>query len=104
MSLGVTVVPLARRDRGQFVLDNQKAFNYGALEEFGRRDDHFEEDGQIISREAIVRSIDAGEAYRIMREGKPVGGIVVHLDGGRGELDLLFVSPDAHSKGIGYAA
>ena len=104
MSLGVTLVPLARRDRGQFVLDNQKAFNYGALEEFGRRDDHFEEDGQIISREAIERSIDAGEAYHIMQEGKPVGGIVVHLDGGRGELDLLFVSPDAHSKGIGYAA
>ncbi len=104
MSLGVTLVPLARRDRGQFVLDNQKAFNYGALEEFGCRDAHFEEDGQIISREAIERSIDAGEAYHIMREGKLVGGIVVHLDGGRGELDLLFVSPDAHSKGIGYAA
>ena len=33
-----------------------------------------------------------------------MGGIVVHLDGSRGELDLLFVSPDAHSKGIGYAA
>ena len=104
MSLGVTLVPLARRDRGRFVLDNQKAFNYGALEEVGCRDAHFEEDGQIISREAIERSIDAGEAYHIMREGKLVGGIVVHLDGGRGELDLLFVSPDAHSKGIGYAA
>ena len=30
-------------DREQFILDNQEAFNYGALEEFGRRDDHFEE-------------------------------------------------------------
>jgi hypothetical protein len=26
------------------------------------------------------------------------------VDGERGELDLLFVSPKAHSKGIGYAA
>ena len=33
-------------DREQFILDNQEAFNYGALEEFGKRDDHFEEDGQ----------------------------------------------------------
>ena len=35
---------LAPEDREQFILDNQEAFNYGALEEFGRRDDHFEED------------------------------------------------------------
>ncbi len=40
--------PLAPDDREQFILDNQEAFNYGALEEFGRRDDHFEEDEQII--------------------------------------------------------
>jgi hypothetical protein len=32
----------------QFIKDNQEAFNYGALEEFGRRDDHFEEDGEIM--------------------------------------------------------
>ncbi|AFI62257.1 Uncharacterized protein BANIM336_00390 [Bifidobacterium animalis subsp. animalis IM386] len=72
----MTLVPLTDEDREQFVLDNQEAFNYGALEEFGRRDNHFEDDGQIISRETIEQSIDAGEAYRIMREGRPVGGMV----------------------------
>ena len=46
----VRLVPLEEPDREQFVKDNQEAFNYGALKEFGRRDDHFEEDGQIISR------------------------------------------------------
>ena len=35
-------------DREQFILDNQEAFNYGAMEEFGLRDDHFEEEDQII--------------------------------------------------------
>ena len=60
-------------DREQFINDNQEAFNYGAMEEFGMRDDHFEEDGQIISRETIEKSIDGGEAYRIMDDGKPVG-------------------------------
>ena len=49
----ITLVPLAPDDRNQFILDNQEAFNYGALEEFGRRDDHFEEEGEIISRETI---------------------------------------------------
>ena len=64
-------------DREQFILDNQEAFNYGALEEFGLRDDHYEEDGQIISRETIEQAIDGGEAYRIMLDGKAVGGVVV---------------------------
>ena len=91
-------------DREQFILDNQKAFNYGALEEFGRRNDHCEEDGQIISRETIEQSIDSGEAYRLMQDGNPVGGVIISVDGERGDLEILFVSPKVHSKGIGYAA
>lgn len=100
----ITLAPLAAEDREQFISDNQEAFNYGALEEFGRRDDHFEEDGQIISRETIERSIDGGEAYRILRDGEKVGGLVLKVRGERGDLELLFVSPEAHGKGIGYAA
>ena len=50
---GIRLVPLERDDREQFILDSQEAFNYGALEEFGMRDDHLEEDGQIISRETM---------------------------------------------------
>ncbi len=95
---------LTSSDREQFIKDNQEAFNYGALEEFGRRDDHFEEDGEIISRETIEQSIDSGEAYRIMQDGMPVGGVVIKVAGDHGELELLFVSPKAYSKGIGYAA
>ena len=101
---GIILTPLTPDDRERFILDNQEAFNYGALEEFGRRDGHFEEDGEIISRETIEASIDGGEAYRIMQDGSPVGGVVIRTDGERGSLDLLFVSPRAHSKGIGYAA
>ena len=102
--MGIELVPLAPDDREQFILDNQEAFRYGALEEFGLRDDHFEEDGEIISRGTIEQSIDGGEAYRIMQAGQPVGGVVISVDGEHGELELLFVSPDVHSKGIGYAA
>ena len=102
--MGIELVPLAPDDREQFILDNQEAFWYGALEEFGPREDHFEEDGEIISRGTIEQSIDSGEAYRIMQAGQPVGGVVISVDGEHGELELLFVSPDVHSKGIGYAA
>ena len=100
----ISLIPLTAEDREKFICDNQEAFNYGALEEFGRRDDHFEEDGEIISRETIEKSIDGGEAYRIMCDDEKVGGVVIKVDRERGDLDLLFVSPKAHSKGIGYAA
>ena len=100
----IELKPLALEDREQFIKDNQESFNYGALEEFGRRDDYFEEDEQIISRETIERSIDGGEAYRIMQNGKPVGGVIIKVNGEHGDLEILFVSPKVHSKGIGYAA
>ena len=47
---------------------------------------------------------EEGEAYRIVVDGKNAGGLVIRAEGTKGELDLLFVSPKAHSKGIGYAA
>lgn len=100
----VELRPLEASDKEQFIKDNQEAFNYGALEEFGMRDNHFEEDEQIISRETIENSIAEGEAYRIVVDGKIAGGLVLRVEGTKGDLDLLFVSPKAHSKGIGYAA
>ena len=100
----IKLLPLEASDREQFIRDNQEAFNYGALEEFGRRDDHFEADEQIISRETIEASIDGGEAYRIWLGDEKVGGVVIRVEGERGDLDLLFVRPNVHSKGIGYAA
>lgn len=101
---GISLLPLQPDDRNQFILDNQEAFNYGALVEFGQRDARFEEEGEIISRKTIERSIDGGEAYRIMLDGEKVGGVVISVNGDRGELELLFVSPKVHSRGIGYAA
>lgn len=100
----VKLRPLTENDREQFILDNQEAFRIGALEEFGVKDNHFEEDGEIISRKTIEKAIDGGEAYRILRDDKTVGGLVIKTEGERGDLELLFVDPNVHSKGIGYAA
>ena len=102
----ITLTPLTDADRNRFILDNQYAFKYGALEEFGERDDHIDDDGEIISRETIEKSIDGGVAYRICENGKFVGGLVLKIneETQHNHLDLLFVSPDVHSKGIGFAA
>lgn len=110
--LGITqrvkLTPLREDDREQFITDNQEAFLYGATQEFGTRDDHFEEDGQIISRKTIEETLDMknAEVWRIEFDGVKAGGLVLVIDWEerRGELALLFVSPSLHSKGIGYAA
>ena len=104
----VTLIPLSEEDREKFILDNQWAFKHGALMEFGERDDHIDDDGEIISRKTIERCIDApeNETYRISYEGRNVGGIILKIDKitHRNSLEILFVSPDEHSKGIGYRA
>ncbi len=102
----ITLTRLAEDDREQFILDNQWAFRYGTMEEFGNRNDHMEENGEIISRKTIEDSIDNGVAYRIREHGRIVGGLVVTIneETHHNHLDLLFVTPNAHSKGIGYAA
>ena len=104
----VSLVPLASDDREQFILDNQWAFKFGALMEFGERDDHIDSDGEIISRKTIERCIDApeSETYRIVADGKNVGGAILKMDSNakRGELEILFVLPEEHGKGIGYGA
>lgn len=100
----VKLIPLTEDDKEQFIRDNQRAFKYGATEEFGMRDDHFEEDEEIISRETIERSIDGGNAYRIMADGRKAGGVIVSFEGNKGDLEILFTLPEIHSRGIGQAA
>ena len=103
---GITLTRLTEDDQEQFILDNQWAFKYGAMEEFGKRDDHVEEDGEIISRRTIEESIKNGVAYRIREDGRIVGGLVLTIneETQHNHLDLLFVSPVEHSKGVGTAA
>ena len=107
-SLSPTLVPLTQDDREQFILDNQWAFKHGALYEFGERDDHLDFDGEIISRKTIEHSIDApeNETYRIVLDGKSVGGVILKIDTKThcNDLEILFVSPEEHGKGVGYGA
>ena len=88
----IRLLPLKAEDREQFITDNQIAFKFGALEEFGTRDEHFED------------AIDNGIALRITEDGENIGGAVVKIEGEHGDLELLFVSPEAHSKGVGYTS
>ena len=70
--------------------------SYSFQQEFGMRDERCEEGEEVISRKTIEDSID----------GEKVGGVVLRIDkaAAKGELELLFVLPEVHSKGIGQAA
>ena len=75
----ITLTLLTGDDREKFIQDNQRAFKYGAMEEFGVRDERYEEDEEIISRKTIEESIDKGVAYRIREDGRSVGGVVLNI-------------------------
>ena len=104
----VKLVPLGNNDREQFISDNQWAFKHGAMIEFGNRDDHVDASGEIISRETIERCIDEpdNETYRIVVENENIGGVILKIDNKtfHNHLEILFVNPGEHSKGIGYKA
>lgn len=97
---------LTKDYREQFILDNQKVFKYGAIEEFGLRDDHFEENDQIISRRVIEESMNSKNAktFRIIADEKYVGGVILLINPNhRNELLLLYTLSEIHNKGIGQA-
>ena len=104
----VALLPLASENREKFILDNQWAFKYGAMQEFGQRDNHIDDDGEIISRKTIEECIDAEEndTYCIVVNDEIKGGAVVKIDEktNHNHLELFFVTPEEHSKGVGFAA
>lgn len=106
--LNVTLVPLTDDDREQFIIENQWAFKHGAMIEFGERDNSLDGDGEIISRKTIERCIDApdSETYRIVADGRRVGGVILKInkETRHNELEILFVSPEEHGRGIGFGA
>ena len=106
--MNIELVPLAENDREQFILDNQWSFKYGAMIEFGERDNHIDTEGEMIASKTIEHCIDAPDnvAYRITSDGKNVGGAILKIDKKtqHNHLEILFVMPEEHTKGIGYAA
>ncbi len=108
MKNNITLLPLSLDDAEQFIADTQAAFKYAALEEFGRRDDHIDNEGEIISYNTIKKSLNAtgNKAYRIINNGKIAGGVILKIDEKtqHNHLEIFFIFSDEHSKGIGYAA
>ena len=73
--MNIELRPLRDFEEDAFVRENQIAFDKAAVEEFGPQKE------SVIPREHIVSSIHAenAEAFRIIVDGEPVGGVVVAI-------------------------
>lgn len=95
------LLPLCAEDMTDYKIDMQKAFQMGAVDEFGKVDT------DILPEEDIERSLSTkGEiAYKAILDGEMVGGAIVFIDDitHHNHLDFLYVKYGIQSKGIGQA-
>lgn len=97
--MGITLELLEKEYKQQFIKYSQMAFQKAYSEEFGVSDE------LALPKNDIENSINSDNAviYRIIHDGDWVGGIIlsIHKTTHHNSLDLFFINPDCHSKGIG---
>lgn len=99
----VTLERAAEVDLPEFRRELQEAFRIAVVETFGDSDY-----GPIPSDQDVQESFDAPGAavYHIVHNGERAGGAVVRINSetGHNSLDLFYVSPKHHSRGLGLSA
>ena len=97
----ITLVPVDRDDADDFVSRNQAAFNKAVKE----CDPAFK--GNIISKKQITDSLYAPDSlsFNVICEGEIAGGVITSYSpqSRRADLEILFVDPSFHGRGIGSA-
>ena len=57
------------------------------------------------SVDEMLRNIGAHECYKIVEGGRPIGGLVIFVfEDGQYHLDVIFLDPARHNRGIGTLA
>lgn len=91
------VVP--EQEYNTFKQDVKEIFSIAVNDTFGHSDK------EVITDEAINHSLfnSNAEVYHVYENGEKVAGVVVVIDKEthRNKLDILFVYPNVHSKGLG---
>ncbi len=95
----IELCPLEPADRETFIHDLQESFAVALVETYG------EQAADLIPRHEIEASLDAcgAESFHIMANGQKAGGVVLIIDRAtrHNKLELLFINPAVHSKGLG---
>lgn len=94
-------IPVDQAGRARFIGGVQTAFALAAKNEFAGFD------GEAIFARDIEESLDGphAEAFFIKLGSETVGGVCVQIDekSGRNSLDLLYIAPAHHGRGLGLA-
>lgn len=102
-TLFVTLEPAKAADIPQFGRRLQQAFAIAVSEHYSDWNG-----GPIPSDEDLRSSFDDPDTvvYHVLQNGERAGGVVLRLDpeGRRNSLELFFIDPDHHSRGLGLAA
>lgn len=97
MNLRLELLQIENRE--QFIKNNQEAFQKAFTEEFGASDK------MVLPRQDVEKSLDNQNAvaYRILLDDAWVGGVVLSINKKtqHNTLDLFFINPGTHGKGIG---
>ena len=92
---------LTKEDYINFREDIKNIFSIAVIEEFGARDN-----GEVIPNEDIDEPLynENSQSFYIYVDNKKVGGVVLNIDTktNHNSLDLLYIYPECHSKGLGY--
>ena len=110
----ISLKPLEAADRESFIADLQEAFEHFVGDARGSFiDESLYEDGTvnhaappILPREDIEESLSRSEvqALRIIEDGAPVGGVILTVEGDRGEVEIIAINASTHGRGVGTRA
>ena len=113
-SMTINLKPLEAADRESFIADLQEAFEHFVGDARGSFiDESLYEDGTvnpaappILPREDIEESLSRSEvqALRIIEDGAPVGGVILTVEGDRGEVEIIAINASTHGRGVGTRA
>ena len=113
-SVTISLKPLEAADRESFIADLQEAFEHFVGDARGSFiDESLYEDGTvtpdappILPREDIEESLSRSEvqALRIIEDGAPVGGVILTVEGDRGEVEIIAINASTHGRGVGTRA
>lgn len=95
----IELCPLSLSAEETFIKEIQIAFSKAVIEKYGPQQP------PVIPREDVEKSLHGknAQAFRIVANGNDVGGVVVAInkETQNNSLELLYINPDYHSKGIG---
>ncbi|ADY36512.1 GCN5-related N-acetyltransferase [Phocaeicola salanitronis DSM 18170] len=100
--MNIRFEPVPRNEFGDFKKDVKEIFAIGIIEHFGMPDD-----GEPVPDRDVDEALyhPNADVFYVYQDNRRVGGVVLTIDKEthRNKMDLFYIYPDCHSRGLGYA-